>query len=223
MKIETIPFHAQVADVQAATDKDSYELLTMRYFHDEKWMPIVEEELQRPEFEETPQEFYQMMGLVTVLFAQYGFQMMSGMPARHKKYGWEKSFLDPYHQLALAIYAADINEQAYPIKKEHRKKVDDPEIDVATLGITLPVSKGKVHDYYMRDAVVGALAEARAKKDVPITLPNRRVNRKLSKISFTGEDAEAMPREVFQSTVLPKVDRALRGVIKPVDLFVRNK
>jgi len=220
MKVETIPYKQQLADVQATTDPGMYEILHGVYFKESDHMGDVHAELAKPEFRDAPDDLYRMMGLVAILFAQYGFTKMEGQKIRHERKKWGKSFLDPRHLLAAAVYAADLNQQSYPYKETRVKTIDDPELVPVVHGLHIPVYKGELTDYNMSGETVHALLESRATIGIPVALPGKNLNRRLAAIGFTGDQADTMSGEDFRREVLPKANKVLRKIVRPTDIYV---
>lgn len=220
MSLETITFREQMADVRATVDMDSYEVLNGKYFKNTPWVEDVEKELAQPEFRRISEDHYRMLGLVTILFAKYGFEMMDGLKFRHAKYEWEKSFLHPKHLLASAVYAANLNVQSYPLKDRRAEELTDPGLIPIVYGQSIPVSSGKVTEYNMSQKVTCAVVESRALDNRPIALPYRRINQRISTIPYTNFDAETASNKEFAGKVLPQAERTLRGIVRSGDLFV---
>jgi hypothetical protein len=170
-------------------------------------------------------DFFRLLGFIGVQGIQYGFPTLTRQLHRHRQKGWTGSPFDPGHLLALTVYLGKINSQAHIIKQGLAEKlaIVDPEAALGVWNIKLPVFKTQVSNRTASQDLESIREEAsfRLSKNIPIFMPDLEINQRLAQIDFSGDDAESMRPEVFQSTVLPKASPVLRWFMNP-DLAFQN-
>ena len=168
--------------------------------------------------------YFQLVGLVGILAAQYGFQSLDYTAIRHNRGDWDKPSADPKHQLALGIEIADRGKQAYPIKESIAARFEEGSMEwygswgifIKSRGGIVPVPRTLVEiEGLMKDA------QHRIKDDRKIAIPDPDLNDRFAALNFTGDQADRMPDEKFRQEVLPRVVEVTSGWIKnPIPIFV---
>ncbi len=220
---------AQKLVIESVTDFQAYDAFNRKFFDanppNERWLKFVRKELSNPDYEDLPVEYFRFLGLVGIVFAQFGMSTLETQIFRHKKKDFKKSPIDPRHQLALACYGGSINTQAYPIKKKWAERIaeSDPDIAPGVWGIMPKVTSGKITKRFKERQLRYVKADAVTKllRPKPICIPDQKLNKSLAKLGFTGENAESMTDEQFRDDVLPGAQEAVKGYVNLMPIFER--
>lgn len=207
----------QLQAISESSDLFSYQRLHRTYLEEsEKYLKRIEDEAGWPK-QEPNEEHYKLLGLVSTLVNQAGFETQFGHLSRHVRNNWAKPIIDVRHQLAMASYLGKINTQAYAIRRDWVEQLReyDPHIDpVGIWGTFVAVSKGRVIENPNKSTeYLLQKAKFRATYRTPICLPNVDLNCALMDLNFTGDDAENMSDEEFMEEIYPRATAALNGII----------
>ncbi len=170
-------------------------------------------------------EYFQLVGLVGILGAQYGFHSLDYTAIRHSRGDWDKPSADPKHQLALGIEIARVGEQAYPIKEAVASRFEEGSpgwwgawnIFIKSRGGIVPIPRTLVEvEGLMKDA------QHRFKDQRKIALPDPDLNSRFARLNFSGDKADTISDERFEQEVLPRVIETTQGWINPVPIFIET-
>lgn len=220
-----LPFTTQLENIKKSQDLTSYKYLQRSYLDlPDDYIGAVEyESTLHPAHEPSPSH-YQLLGLVSTLVSQAGFESQDGQLFRHKRNKWKKPLIDVRHQLSVASYLGNINAQTYPLRADWINKLGyDSRIPLGLWGSFISVSNGQVIEPIEQD--INALfrkAKIRSKSPLPICLPVRDLNQGLAELNFTGHDAENMSDEEFMDKIYPKAKQLLSEIIDVPKLFDVN-
>ncbi len=208
---KVLSWEEQEASFMSVQDLESYLLMCEQFFTDRSvniWPNRVRDELKDTRFKFTEGDYFRFIGLVAILFAQFGFPSLEGQLNRHDKYQWKRSVLSPKHQLALACYAGNLNVQSYPHKRAQFEDLEkiDPVISLGVWGISMPVTGGRVNLEPLSQERRFEQARKRFEDDKRlICLPNLELNQSLSALEFSGDQADSMTEKEFDEQILPSV------------------
>lgn len=213
----------QKAIVRSTDSAPAYIRFERSHFHSNQWPKDLRWYAQdHPEMDAS---YFQLVGLVGIIAAQYGFLSMDYTAIRHNKGDWDKPSADPKHQLALGIEIAKKGQQAYPIKESIASRFEEGSPEwYGSWGIFIKSRGGIVPVPHTLTEVEGLMRDAghRFKDGRKIALPDPNLNDRVASLSFTGDQADRMPEERFEQEVLPRVIEATEGWINPVPAFIRG-
>lgn len=170
-------------------------------------------------------DYFRFYALVISGTAEFGFKSAEGQRFRHDKRGFTRDYTDPRHLLALGCYLADLNIQAYDQKMKMLRLQRSagggltPEQEEAIWAAT---------DLFVQSGIVSInFAEARRKRKnfdarTLVCLPDIDRHRRVSRIGFTGRDADRMDCETFRGTKLPLVEAAYGDCLDIRGIFLNG-
>ncbi len=171
--------------------------------------------------------YFQLVGLVGIIAAQYGFQSLDYTSIRHTRGDWDRDPATPMHQVALGIEIANWGLQAYPVKEKIAQRFDEG--TAGWWGAWNVFIKTRGHRVPRFEDLVGAQkddlakeAERRFTYGRKIALPDLDLNERVAAIPFTGDQADRMPTEKFVHEVLPRVVEATRDWTNPIPIFISD-
>ncbi len=169
--------------------------------------------------------YFQLIGLVGIIAAQYGFHSLDYTSVRHSRGDWDQPSADPKHQIALGVEIAKKGLQAYPIKETIASRFEEGSagwwgawnIFIKSRGGIVPVPHTLVE-------VEGLIKDAqhRFKDSRKIAIPDPDLNDRFAALNFTGDQADRMPTEKFEQEVLPRVVEATSGWLNPIPIFTSD-
>lgn len=213
----------QLSIIRAIRDFQDYEDFYEESFAPDNWIHSISSILQVRSDEIMPdQNYFQFIGLISLLFLQHGFISMEGHLIRHRTNKWKASPLSKRHLLALASYGGNANHQTYPIRSDWERDLKPviPDEVLGTWGLTFSLRKGQIIQPTGSLDVIQKAIVSRWKSKNPIYLPMQDVNQGLAQLNFSGSDAELMTKDDLNRTVLPKAKNILSPTINLEGVFL---
>lgn len=224
-KTPVITSEDQSSMIGAIRDFQDYEDFYEKSFEPDNWIHSISSILQIRSDEIMPdQNYFQFIGLISLLFLQHGFISMEGHLIRHRTNRWKTSPLSRRHLLALASYGGHANNQTYPIRSDWERELKPviPDEVLGTWGLTFSLRKGQIIQPTASLDVIQKAVVSRWKSKCPIYLPMQDVNQGLAQLNFSGNDAELMTQADLNGIVLPKAKKVIIPVIDLEKVFLPN-
>lgn len=217
--VETIEDQKRI--VRSTDSVPSYITFERNHFYSAQWPRDVKWYAQ--DHQELDPAYFQLVGLVGIIAAQYGFHSLDYTSVRHSRGDWDQPSADPKHQIALGIEIAKKGIQAYPIKETIASRFEESSegwwgawnVFIKSRGGIVPVPHTIVEmEGLMNDA------QHRFKESRKIAIPDPDLNSRFARLNFTGDQADRMPAEKFMNEVLPRVVEATSDWINPTPIFI---
>ncbi len=219
--VETIEDQKRI--VRGTDSVSSYTAFERSHFYSAQWPRDVKWYAQ--DHQDLDPAYFQLLGLVGIVAAQYGFHSLDYTSVRHTRGDWDQPSADPKHQIALGVEIARKGQQAFPIKESIASKFEEGSpgwwgawnIFIKSRGGIVPVPHTLVEvEGLMKDA------QHRFKDGRKIAIPDPDLNDRFAALNFTGDQADRMPNEKFVNEVLPRVAEVTSGWVNSIPIFTSD-